>query len=285
MITKNDLAAIGSFSSAEKKAASGAMTGALGGAGLGLLVQALRPKDKDQNQLKEYLLSALTGAGLGTAAGFAYDNWNSSSFDPGAGKQQPEEDTIRIPVPDSVKPVVSEDGTTVETPDVSSKREIPSPERLEYLAAVATASHEKHPDSTPWTEAAMIAQDRGVTLRGSDGKPVAGVPFYITREVVDGIIPQQIAGREAVARRLYDASDRNEIGYRNNNGTIFQMVSVPVPWSDDPVLMPDTDKVLFREEDTGTFNTLGFQVGNAARDYKGDALRGLRRLFTFGKIR
>ena len=52
---------------------NGTLAGALGGAGLGLLTQAIRPKDRDQNKLKEYILSAILGAGLGAAGGFAYD--------------------------------------------------------------------------------------------------------------------------------------------------------------------------------------------------------------------
>lgn len=50
------------------------LAGALGGAGIGLLTQAMRPKDRDQNKLKEYILSAILGAGLGAAGGFAYNS-------------------------------------------------------------------------------------------------------------------------------------------------------------------------------------------------------------------
>lgn len=71
----------------EKSAASGTLVGALGGAGLGALMQYLRPKDKDQNSLKEYLFSALTGATLGGLGGFAYDNLSSNKFDVN-GKQR-----------------------------------------------------------------------------------------------------------------------------------------------------------------------------------------------------
>lgn len=264
MITLNDLKAIGSFSRTEKQAASGTLTGALGGAGLGLLVQALRPKDKDQNSLKEYLLSALTGAGLGTAAGFAYDNWDRSQFDPGTGNQNPKGDTIRVPVPDDLKP--SDTNTPEAIADRVSQRSVVPQEKLDYLAGVATASHEKHPDAVAWTEAAMQQQDRGVTL-GTDGKPKANTPFYITRELVDGIIPFGIAGREDIARRLYAAADRHEIGYRNENGTIFQMVQVPVSWSEQPVLMPDNDNVLFRTRDVSNLDTAGFWLGNRWDDF------------------
>lgn len=86
MISESDLAYI-EHGSIEKTAASGTLVGALGGAGLGALLQYLRPKDKDQNSLKEYLLSALTGAALGGLGGFAYDNLKSNQFNV-SGKQR-----------------------------------------------------------------------------------------------------------------------------------------------------------------------------------------------------
>ena len=109
MISLDDLNSIYS-NKMEKKALSGTATGALGGAGIGLLMQALRPKDKDQNKLKEYLLSALTGAGLGAAAGFAYDNLGSNKFLPKEPKQpNSTEPTDRyVPVPQEYIPNVGD---------------------------------------------------------------------------------------------------------------------------------------------------------------------------------
>lgn len=70
----------------EKVAMSNVGIGALGGAGLGLLAQALRPKDKDQKAWEEYLMSALLGAGLGASAGYGYDQVFSGG-DAGPAKQ------------------------------------------------------------------------------------------------------------------------------------------------------------------------------------------------------
>lgn len=75
MFTEDDL---------NKVAYSNVGLGALGGAGLGLLVQALRPKDEDQSAWKEYLMSALLGAGLGAASGYAYDAVSNKSVVPPA---------------------------------------------------------------------------------------------------------------------------------------------------------------------------------------------------------
>ena len=53
--------------------ARSSLAGALGGSALGGLAWLLRPKDKDQNQWKEALLSILSGAALGGAVGYGYD--------------------------------------------------------------------------------------------------------------------------------------------------------------------------------------------------------------------
>ncbi len=88
----------------EKSAASGTLVGALGGAGLGALMQYLRPKDKDQNSLKEYLFSALTGATLGGIGGFAYDNLSSNKFDVKDKQRNSSIPTKKfVPVPDNHK--------------------------------------------------------------------------------------------------------------------------------------------------------------------------------------
>lgn len=58
----------------EKRALSdnayAAIGGALGGAGLGALNWLIRPKDRDQRKLREFLTSTLSGAGLGAVAGY-----------------------------------------------------------------------------------------------------------------------------------------------------------------------------------------------------------------------
>lgn len=106
----------------EKSAASGTLVGALGGAGLGALMQYLRPKDKDQNSLKEYLFSALTGATLGGLGGFAYDNLSSNKFDV-KGKQRNSSIPTKkyAPVPDKYKKPKQINGYKTKNPEEHQK--------------------------------------------------------------------------------------------------------------------------------------------------------------------
>jgi hypothetical protein len=78
-----------------KCAWNNAATGAVSGAGLGLLLQMLRPKDPDQNSLKEYLISMISGAGLGSAAGWAVDNWKHNQYKPKKPDTQKKEEEQR----------------------------------------------------------------------------------------------------------------------------------------------------------------------------------------------
>ena len=78
-----------------KCAWNNAATGAVGGAGLGLLLQMMRPKDPDQNHLKEYLISMISGAGLGSAAGWAVDNWKHNQYKPKKSDSQKKEEEQR----------------------------------------------------------------------------------------------------------------------------------------------------------------------------------------------
>jgi len=98
MITLSDLDYIGR-KNMEKRALSGAAIGALGGAGIGALMQLARPRDKDRSMWKDMILSAITGAGLGAAGGFAYDNWKGNPFSPGASQPSSQSSSTGATIP------------------------------------------------------------------------------------------------------------------------------------------------------------------------------------------
>lgn len=127
--------------------------GALGGAGLGLLVQALRPKDKDQSAWKEYLMSALLGAGMGGLSGYAYDK---TLYTP------PTEDHSNLPSAASVGFKLNADTYPFDADD----------ESLAHAAWLAS----RHPDDPYGVDMSEVMI--GVP-HDENGVPTPGRPFFV----------------------------------------------------------------------------------------------------------
>ena len=230
-----------------EKSASGALTGALGGAGLGLLVQALRPKDKDQSQWKEYLISALTGAGLGGAAGFAYDNLGSNTFKPGPSQPPSKEKSVAIND--------AGDGVAKVTPSKDTAYRVTDPEKLAALTASAQKAYDGAPDSPYYTYDQVWAPDFKIDVV-DDGKGEQSFkpysPFPIVQEIVDGLYPGGF-GSENAARKLQEAANNRDVGFMLPNGDIVAGAPITVNIGGKPVevIYPDGDMVLSRHTDGG----------------------------------
>ena len=105
--------------------ARSSLAGALGGSALGGLAWLLRPKDKDQNQWKEALLSILSGAALGGAVGYGYDKLPDMGITKGVknvakdAKTQAKElvKQIRVGIKNMYKPKNTEAPAATEDPD------------------------------------------------------------------------------------------------------------------------------------------------------------------------
>lgn len=205
----------------EKDGVSGALAGAIGGAGVGLLTQALRPKDRDQNGFKEYLISALTGAGLGGAAGFAYDNLASNRFTPEMPKKKdskpddgPKEKII--PLPQDTIAAIAENGGPNAYAEIAYNKSMN--ENLGLYASVNDDEKAKFDRALAvpgeWEKMyadnnlASLYENGGVgavvdeSKKSADGThPIAQFsPFIMTRQLVDRLVPPD---RQELRDELY----------------------------------------------------------------------------------
>ena len=194
----------------EKVAASNIGVGALGGAGLGLLLQALRPKDKDQNAWEEYLMSALLGAGLGAASGYGYDVISGNTGDP-------PEKTVG-------SKILAKRGVTIPT----YKWVVKDPGLLSDLAKLDASG----------TRYGIFRDEyiKDVPEYDDNGNLIPGQGFVITRPWIG----KQYSGltRDEVAPMM-DAADKEMIGVTGSGNTVWPGLSYQHSdgsWS----IVPDT---------------------------------------------
>lgn len=176
-------------------ASSNVGIGALGGAGLGLLLQALRPKDKDQNAWKEYLMSALLGAGLGAASGYAYDLIPNST--PDASMENP--------------PTVGED-----IPPGYPVADLTDPKNAEWAAYV-----EKNPKfATTFRHKDVVASAPYYIGGENAGKIKPYVVFKLTPEFYSRFT-QNMGVSDKAAHKMKSAMDAGLYGMSDELGNIW----------------------------------------------------------------
>ena len=110
--------------------AKSSLVGAGIGAGIGGLSWLLRPKDRDQNQWREALISALSGAALGGAAGWGYNRLSKSVGNAFSGESSSTENKDEQPAEQQPEqPAQTQDGTgTADTQEASQPNNTQQPQ-------------------------------------------------------------------------------------------------------------------------------------------------------------
>ena len=114
--------------------AKSSLVGAGIGAGIGGLSWLLRPKDRDQNQWREALMSALSGAALGGAAGWGYNRLSKSVSNAFSGEsastdKQDEQPAEQPPEQPAEQPAQTQNSTgTADTQQAQDQQQAQDPQ-------------------------------------------------------------------------------------------------------------------------------------------------------------
>lgn len=199
--------------------------GTLGGASLGLLLQALRPKDKDQSAWKEYIMSAILGAGLGAASGYAYDQVMTPSYDV---------DRARNPTRGNV---TKDRGIT----DATYQFKVKDPEDIAFFQKM-------YDSMSPEEQALYVAssldqiQDQAAF---DDGKLLPGF-FWGSNEFTSTRFPDVSM---AEVRPVLDFTNENGILRAESDGNLYPVFQFTPKGSEHVVYMPDPRKTLWTHPD------------------------------------
>lgn len=231
----------------EKQAAKGWQVGAGAGALGGLILQLLRPKDKDDKGLASYLLSILTGAGLGAAGGFAYDTLTSKPFKPA-----PSQPNKTVPAPGNTIPVPQELKDKVVTDDQGN---VSFGDNFKYTSAKAS-------DEDAAFYRAMIAymKEKGEhvdnyrdlykdpTQLTAENHPVTDRFFLLTTDRANQIRNPKSSFDAAYSKKLMQAGEQNMAVMPNKNGDIVVGWVDPVTYDIAPATRLPDNGVIYKAD-------------------------------------